>query len=190
MVNKLHSLRRQEGALVSDLFKSVKEIVMQLTTTGEIIQDAMVIHIILNALPSSYETFVQTIINPKHAMGIHDETNGLYKINATTQVSKMNSIRINFESELWHCHLGHLHYQGLDTLSRKGRVVGLPSIHVVKHICNSCMLGKQHLEPVLNHNNTRAKEVNELIHSNLCGPLPHASLSRSRYFLTFIDDFS
>jgi hypothetical protein len=24
----------------------------------------------------------------------------------------------------------------------------------------------------------------------LCGPLPHASLSRSRYFLTFIDDFS
>jgi hypothetical protein len=47
---------------VSDLVKSVKEIVMQLATRGEITQDVMVIHIILNALPSSYETFVQTII--------------------------------------------------------------------------------------------------------------------------------
>jgi hypothetical protein len=52
------------------------------------------------------------------------------------------------------------------------------------------MLGKQHLEPVLKHNNTREKEVNELIHSNLCGPLPHASLSRSKYFLTLTNDFS
>jgi hypothetical protein len=123
-------------------------------------------------------------------MGIHDETNGLYKINATTQVSEINSVRIYFESELWQCHLGHLHYQGLHTLSRKGRAVGLPSIHVIKHICSNCMLGKQHLEPILKHNNTRTKEVNELAHSNLCGTLPHASLSRSRYFLTFNDDFS
>jgi hypothetical protein len=52
----------QQVALVSDLVKSVKEIVMQLATRGEIIQDAMVIHIILNVLPSSYETFVQTSI--------------------------------------------------------------------------------------------------------------------------------
>jgi hypothetical protein len=62
MVNKLQILKLQEGAPVSDLVKSVKEIVMQLATRGEITQDAMVIHIILNALPSSYETFVQTII--------------------------------------------------------------------------------------------------------------------------------
>ncbi len=62
MVNKLHFLRLQEGAPVSDLVKSVKEIVMQLATRREIIQDAMVIHIILNALPSSYETFIKTII--------------------------------------------------------------------------------------------------------------------------------
>lgn len=47
---------------MSDLVKSVKKIVMQLATRGEIIQDVMVIHIILNVLPSSYETFVQTII--------------------------------------------------------------------------------------------------------------------------------
>jgi hypothetical protein len=62
MVNKLHFLRFQEGAPMSDLVKSVKKIVMQLATRGEIIQDVMVIHIILNVLPSSYETFVQTII--------------------------------------------------------------------------------------------------------------------------------
>lgn len=91
---------------------------------------------------------------------------------------------------MWHYRLGHLHYQGLHILSRKGKAIGLPSIHVIKHICSNCMLGKQHLEPILKHNNTREKEVNELIHSDLCGPLPHASLSRSRYFLTFINDFS
>jgi hypothetical protein len=68
--------------------------------------------------------------------------------------------------------------------------VGFPSIHVIKHICNSCMLGKQHLEPILKHKNTREKEVNELIHSDLCGPLPHVSLFGSRYILIFTDDFS
>jgi hypothetical protein len=123
-------------------------------------------------------------------MGILDETNGLYKINVTTQVSEINSIRINFESEMWHCRLRHVHYQGLHTLSRKGRAMGLPSIRVIKHICSNYMLKKQHLEPILKHNNTKEKEVNELIHSNLCGPLPHASLFGSRYSLTFIDDFS
>jgi hypothetical protein len=62
MVNKLHFLKLQEGAPMSDLVKTVKKIMMQLATRGEIIQDVMVIHIILNVLPSSYEIFVQTII--------------------------------------------------------------------------------------------------------------------------------
>jgi hypothetical protein len=80
------------------------------------------------------------------------------------QVFEINSVQINFKSKLWHCHLGHLHYQGLHILSKEKKIMGLPTIPMIKHICRSCMLRKQHLELVLKHNNIKAKEVNEFIH--------------------------
>jgi hypothetical protein len=35
---------------------------------------------------------------------------------------------------------------------------------------------------------TRASKKLKLIHSNLCGPFPTNSISRSRYFIIFVDD--
>jgi len=36
----------------------------------------------------------------------------------------------------------------------------------------------------------RAKKVLELVHTDICGPITPHSISKNRYFLTFIDDFS
>ena len=55
--------------------------------------------------------------------------------------------------------------------------------------CTSCQLGKQ---PVLSFNNSESisNSIFELIHFDVWGPSPVASIGRSRYFVVFIDDYS
>lgn len=39
-------------------------------------------------------------------------------------------------------------------------------------------------------NDSKAKELLELVHSDLCGPVEVPSFGGSRYFITFVDDAS
>ena len=55
--------------------------------------------------------------------------------------------------------------------------------------CTSCQLGKK---PALPFNNSESicNSIFELIHSDVWGPSPIASIGGSRYFVVFIDDYS
>eukprot|EP00253_Pinus_taeda_P033255 PITA_33255 len=48
------------------------------------------------------------------------------------------------ENWLWHLRFGHLNFGGLNLLSRKGMVRGLPLIEKLDNLCEGCILGKQH----------------------------------------------
>eukprot|EP00253_Pinus_taeda_P023154 PITA_23154 len=48
------------------------------------------------------------------------------------------------ENWLWHLRFGHLNFGGLNLLSRKGMVKGLPLIEKPDSLCEGCILGKQH----------------------------------------------
>jgi transposase InsO family protein len=50
--------------------------------------------------------------------------------------------------------------------------------------------GKHHRNNFDKHASWNASGPLRLVHSDLCGPLYSPSFSRSKYFLTFIDDFS
>eukprot|EP00253_Pinus_taeda_P029009 PITA_29009 len=67
------------------------------------------------------------------------------------------------ENWLWHLRFGHLNFGGLNLLSRKEMVKGLPLIEKPDNLCEGCILGKQHRE---------------------------SFPSGNQYFLTFIDDFT
>lgn len=56
--------------------------------------------------------------------------------------------------------------------------------------CDDYALGKHHKSVVPKFNITRALDINELIHVDVCGQFKNASLGGSKYFLTFINDFS
>ena len=56
-------------------------------------------------------------------------------------------------------------------------------------ICESCIMGKLPKSPFLGIGE-RAKGILELIHSDVCGPMPVQARSDSFYFFTFTDDFS
>ncbi|KAG6528166.1 hypothetical protein ZIOFF_010316 [Zingiber officinale] len=85
---------------------------------------------------------------------------------------------------------GHLNYGSLKLLSTKEMVRGLPKIDQVEEVCETCQLGKQHRDPFPQQATWRAKRQLELVHSDLCGNMPTESLGGSKFFITFIDDFT
>jgi hypothetical protein len=56
-------------------------------------------------------------------------------------------------------------------------------------ICKGCALGKNIKKPFPSNNN-RSKEILDLIHSDVCGPLPVKSQGGSLYYVILIDDYS
>ena len=56
-------------------------------------------------------------------------------------------------------------------------------------MCEHCLYGKQ----AMNSHSTASKkrsEPLELVHSDVCNPMPTVSMGGASYFVTFIDDFS
>ena len=56
-------------------------------------------------------------------------------------------------------------------------------------VCESCLEGKMTTRPFKAKGN-RAKEVLELVHTDLCGPMNIQARGGYEYFITFIDDYS
>jgi transposase InsO family protein len=57
-------------------------------------------------------------------------------------------------------------------------------------LCNGCALGKQTRVSFQSTAPERAKDVLDIVHSDVCGPMKTATFSDKRYFVTFIDDKS
>ena len=68
----------------------------------------------------------------------------------------------------------------------RGKLPKLKSIDF--DMCESCILGKQKKMSFLKTGKTQKAKKLELVHTDLWGPSPVASLGGSRYYITFIDD--
>ena len=89
---------------------------------------------------------------------------------------------------LWHRRLCHMSEKWMKMLLSKGKLLELKSIDF--DMCESCILGKQKKASFLKIGRTPKAEKLELVHIDLWGPSPVASLGGSRYYITFIDDSS
>lgn len=67
-------------------------------------------------------------------------------------------------------------------------VDGLLVFHNAKLDCDGCALGKMHREEFPLHVNRKERDILELVHTNICGPMQTRSLGGAYYFLLFIDD--
>jgi hypothetical protein len=91
-------------------------------------------------------------------------------------------------NELWHRRYTHINYQALPFL--KKMVEGIPELQPTHEgIFKGCALRKNIKKPFPSNNN-RSKEILDLIHSDVCGPMPVKSLGGSLYNVIFIDDYS
>ena len=95
------------------------------------------------------------------------------------------------EVDLWHQQLGHLNRQQLNTLVDRKLASGVKLSTISQlSFCEGCVEGKMQRRPFKSVTHQQSKRRLELIHSDVCGSLQVESIGGSRYFVTFIDDYS
>ena len=98
------------------------------------------------------------------------------------------------EKQLWHYRLGHLCMENVKKLSKESMVKGMKPMNHDDECsiqCESCIMGKQHRNSFPKASKSQIVDTcGSIIHSDVCGPMPVNSIGGSRYFVTFIDNFS
>ncbi|KAL3683514.1 hypothetical protein R1sor_001536 [Riccia sorocarpa] len=133
------------------------------------------------------------------AKGKRERSSGLYVIDVNSwsphDTSLNRAIQANLTvldpiTRLWHSRMGHIAYSGLHYLSNSGVATGIPKIPLTDSICPDCLWGKHSRHQFPKASTTRATQVLELIHADLCGPLLVQSKGSGSYILTLTDDYS
>ena len=115
---------------------------------------------------------------------------GLYRLLARPVVSKeyanLAHSSTKIDINILHRRLGHLGHDNVKRLVDKGMIHGVLSVDGRIDLCEACIHGKQHRHP-FPPSNKKARRKLDLVHSDVCGPLPY-SIGGMRYFITFTDD--
>ena len=92
--------------------------------------------------------------------------------------------------EKWHRMLGHINFGYINTLCKQELFTGIPNELESEFMkCKICIENKMHNLP-LSNNRIKAKDVLEIVHTDVCGRFKTAGLNGERYFVSFIDDYS
>lgn len=91
---------------------------------------------------------------------------------------------------LWHRRLGHVCDKYLEYMKNRNIVRDLKFISRPMQLCEPCVMGKLVQKPHRLIENKYTKQPLELVHIDLCGPMPVESLNGSRYIFVIVDDFS
>jgi hypothetical protein len=84
--------------------------------------------------------------------------------------------------------LAHINYKALPYICKV--VTGLPKLKGDHEgVCDGCAQGKNVKNP-FSKRDSKAEGVIELIHSNVCGPMPSSSINGYVYYVSFINDYS
>jgi hypothetical protein len=125
-----------------------------------------------------------SIIENVRVIGTHE--GNLYKLLEQNDEDLVHD-EVN-PNELWHRRYAHINYQELPFLKKMAK--GIPELQSTHEgICKGCALGKNIKKPFPSNNN-RYKEILDLMHSDVCGPIPVKYLGGSLYYVIFIDDYS
>lgn len=121
--------------------------------------------------------------------------NDLYYCNPVykqKQNKKPESLIVSEENslQLWHRRFCHINPGYIFKTSKNESVRGMPKLSTNKVECESCRIAKTRRKSFKRIRNIGTTKPLELIHMDVCGPLPARTPAGHRYFLSIIDDFS
>ncbi|GFT04403.1 retrovirus-related Pol polyprotein from transposon TNT 1-94 [Trichonephila clavipes] len=97
----------------------------------------------------------------------------------------------NGSIKIWHQRFCHVNNDYLVKTSKNDSVKGLPRLNDNgKTHCIPCKLAKSKRVSFKKMGAVRSKRPLELLHMDLCGPMPTESQGGNKYFLSIIDDYS
>lgn len=108
------------------------------------------------------------------------------------KLEKLNMIETNKNDNLkkWHQRYGHLNINDLYALSKNDMVRGLKLSPPKNFECSTCAVCKIRAKSYTSYSKVYSTDVLQLVHTDLCGPMRHTSEGGSKYFISFIDDYS
>jgi hypothetical protein len=113
---------------------------------------------------------------------------GLYKLNVKSAPHQALTSSAMTTVDLWHQRFGHINFNDLLLLQKSGMVEGLLVLKSVHIDFDACAMGKLHRDEFPVHIDRKKRDILELVHTDLCGPMLTISLGGAYYFLLFIDD--
>ena len=122
-----------------------------------------------------------------------DRVGNLYYVRTCQDVT--NNVEVESEPKKpideWHERLGHVNERDLKLMAKSNLVYGLKfSDNEKLSDCEICAREKQTCKPFPTGKENRTRDLLEIVHTDVCGPMRHASLGGKKYFVTFIDDKS
>ncbi|XP_063946117.1 uncharacterized protein LOC135151534 [Daucus carota subsp. sativus] len=95
------------------------------------------------------------------------------------------------DSWLWHKKLSHLNFKIVNSLVKRDLVRRLPPLEfTLQGLCEACQNGKAKIASYKGTDTSNITKPLQLLHVDLFGPVNVMSLSRKRYALVIVDDFS
>lgn len=113
---------------------------------------------------------------------------GLYKLNVGSVPHQALTSSTMTAENMWHQRFSHINFNDLQLLQKQGMVNGLPILKNVHVDCEAWSLGMMHRDEFPINVDRKKRDILELVHSDLCGPMQMRSLGGAYYFLLFIDD--
>ncbi|KAG2108869.1 hypothetical protein DEU56DRAFT_706462, partial [Suillus clintonianus] len=83
--------------------------------------------------------------------------------------------------------IGHIGKDAVMHLGRVAQGVTIDSPALLSH-CESCIMAKHPHQPFRSSETERANAFLDLIHADVCGPLPTVTPHGKYYFIIFLDD--
>lgn len=123
-------------------------------------------------------------------MAVGEKRNNVYHMAMRTITNGAMTAASKESLDLWHERLCHIGEQTIRTLVRKQLATGISIQEKDKlSFCEGCVFGRMTRKP---YKLAKRKdcEPGEIIHSDLCGPLPVESISKARYILVLKDEAS
>ena len=119
-------------------------------------------------------------------------SSNLYKLDVLAKSNVSVTAFVAQDLATWHQRLAHIDPSAIEKMSKDGTVTGINLVksEAQEHKCDHCIIGKGHRQPFPRASSSRTSKLLELVHSDVNGPLEVPSHGGSRYFITFIDDFS
>ena len=124
----------------------------------------------------------------KLLMKVERSKNRLYSIRLQIDTPICLLANIDNQAWLWHARLGHLNFDALDKMTRKGLVEGIPRIKHAGQICDACLLGKHIRTPFPNKAKLRSKNPLDLVYGDLYDPISPATNSGKKLIFLLVDD--
>ncbi|KAL4273099.1 hypothetical protein GQ457_13G010880 [Hibiscus cannabinus] len=178
----LISLKDDSHSLITDVYY-VPKLKSNILSLGQLLEKGSEIHMKDRCLwlRNQYANLIAKVSMSKNRM---------FVLNLKTINAKCLKASVENEAWYWHMRFGHLNFGALKMLGEKNMVNGIPTISHPNQLCEACLLGKHARSSFLKEATSRATELLQLVHTDVCGPIKPPLFGKSRYFLLFIDDYN